>query len=84
METHTIQVDNIFGKELIHGCDSNVYLNLTINQESYKEVSISTCSTYFWNGTTYDQSGIYYDTLTNIYGCDSVVKLSLNVSNYSI
>ena len=44
----------------------------------------STCSTYNWNGTVYDESGIYFDTLTNIYGCDSVVKLSLNVSNFSI
>ena len=59
-------------------------MNLTVNNDSYNEVDISTCSTYNWNGTVYDESGIYFDTLTNIYGCDSVVKLSLNVSNFSI
>ena len=36
---------------------------------------------YFWNGKIYAEAGIYFDTLTSIHGCDSVVTLQLNISN---
>ncbi len=32
------------------------------------------------NGQYYFQSGTYYDTLTNVSGCDSVITLNLNLS----
>jgi hypothetical protein len=35
--------------------------------------------TYTWNGNTYTKPGSYTDTLTNIYGCDSIVTLHLEV-----
>jgi hypothetical protein len=37
---------------------------------------------YTWpvNGQTYTQSGMYYDTLTNAAGCDSVITLDLTLS----
>jgi hypothetical protein len=37
---------------------------------------------YTWpvNGQTYTQSGLYYDTLTNAAGCDSVITLDLTLS----
>ena len=35
--------------------------------------------TYTWNGNTYTKPGTYTDTLTNIYGCDSIVTLHLEV-----
>lgn len=37
---------------------------------------------YTWpvNGQTYSQSGLYYDTLTNAAGCDSVITLDLTLS----
>lgn len=42
------------------------------------------CGSYTWqNGMTYSTSGTYYDTLTNVAGCDSVVTLHLTV-NYSV
>ena len=34
---------------------------------------------YTWNGNTYSKPGSYTDTLTNIYGCDSIVTLHLEV-----
>ena len=30
-----------------------------------------------WRGNTYTESGLYYDSLTNVYGCDSVYQLRL-------
>lgn len=35
---------------------------------------------YTWNGNTYNSSGLYYDTLVNTTGCDSVVALDLHVT----
>ena len=33
---------------------------------------------YVWNGISYASPGVYYDTLTNQFGCDSIVQLTLN------
>ncbi len=43
--------------------------------------SISQCQSYFWstNNTTYTTSGSYSDTLSNTYGCDSIVTLNLTI-----
>jgi hypothetical protein len=43
----------------------------------------SSCGPYTWaqNGQTYNSSGTYYATTTNMLGCDSIVKLVLTVSN---
>ena len=35
---------------------------------------------YTWNGKTYTKPGSYTDTLQNIYGCDSIVTLHLQVN----
>ena len=36
--------------------------------------------TYTWNGKIYTKPGTYTDTLQNIYGCDSVVTLHLEIN----
>jgi hypothetical protein len=33
---------------------------------------------FLWNGNVYTSPGIYTDTLTNSFGCDSVIQLTLN------
>ena len=45
-------------------------------------LSETACSSYTWaeNGETYNTSGIYYDTLTNIEGCDSIITLNLTIN----
>lgn len=35
---------------------------------------------YTWNGNTYTKPGTYTDTLQNIYGCDSIVTLYLEIN----
>ncbi len=67
------------------GCDSVVTLNLTINQPTASTFTVSTCSpTYTWaqNGTVYNASGMYNDTIPNAAGCDSVVTLDLTITPF--
>ena len=64
-------------------CDSLVYtLNLIVLPEvPATEESATICygETYTWNGQAYTVSGDYTATLSNAYGCDSVVMLHLIV-----
>ena len=48
------------------------------NQEYVLYDTICLSETYLWNGKRYSKSGSYTDTLTNIYGCDSIVTLHLH------
>ena len=65
------------------GCDSTAILNLTINSSSSYTVSVSSCDSLHWNGTTYTSSGSYTWTGTNAFGCDSTVLLNLTINNSS-
>jgi hypothetical protein len=67
------------------GCDSTATLNLTINNSeiSSTDTVVTACDSYDWNGITYTSSGTQLFTATNIYGCDSVLKLILTVNNSS-
>ena len=53
---------------------------LPISQPTIQYDTICFGETYIWNGTEYTTSGSYTDTLTTIYGCDSVVTLNLIVN----
>ena len=61
------------------GCDSIVSLNLFIGQPNIDTTYIqSTVLGYYeYNGITYNQSGTYFQTLVNEFGCDSLVQLHL-------
>jgi len=69
----------------ISGCDSTVILNLTVNPTSSINLydTLVTGDTLYMNGHAYTQSGIYYDTLSNIHGCDSVQAIYLYVATTS-
>ena len=64
------------------GCDSVIFLDLTINSSSGAPVNVTTCKSYTWplDGNTYTSSGVYTDTLTNQLGCDSLVSLILTLN----
>lgn len=64
-----------------YGCDSTVVLDLTILRSTSGNESHTACESYTWptNNITYTQSGMYFDTLTNQVGCDSVVSLDLSI-----
>lgn len=40
---------------------------------------VSRCGSYFWNDSTYTQSGLYSVTLTSSGGCDSIAQLDLTI-----
>ena len=44
---------------------------------------ISACDNFTFNNHTYTSSGTYYDTLSNIHGCDSITILKLTIRNSS-
>ena len=65
------------------GCDSIVSLILTVIQDTISVDSVSNCGPYTWlsNNTTYYQSGSYFDTLQNSFGCDSILRLDLQIDH---
>ena len=75
----------------IYGCDSAI---ATLNLSYYPADSITNiydtiCSgdSVLFGGKYYNQTGIYYDTLQTVFGCDSIITLHLMVnptSNTSI
>jgi gliding motility-associated-like protein len=71
-----------------YGCDSVSILDLTVQPVTYGVTLDTICDnqTYIWNGNIYTLAGIYIDTLTNQFGCDSVATLQLTVNSvtYSI
>ena len=47
-------------------------------------ISVHACDTLSWNGILYDTTGVYVQTLANMYGCDSVVVMDLTVAPSSL
>ena len=39
------------------------------------------CGAFEWNGVTYDQPGLYYQTISHPYSCDTIIKLKLDITN---
>ena len=69
------------------GCDSVYRINLHVNEAYAEDISVSICDdeTYNFRGRIIDVSGVYYDSLQTVTGCDSIFKLTLTVNpNYLI
>lgn len=66
-----------------NGCDSTVYTTLIVNEPQIFEQTITICQggSYTPVGTTYNTSGVYYDSLVASNGCDSVVITNLFVES---
>jgi len=67
------------------GCDSIITLNLTVNSSSSSSISPIGCNSYISpsGNYTYISSGIYSDTISNTDGCDSVINISLTITQPS-
>ena len=61
------------------GCTHDTTAIVTFSSPNQASVDTTVCDSYLWNGTIYNQTGVYQDTLTNSVGCDSVVTLNLTV-----
>jgi hypothetical protein len=79
----TYTATGIYADTLVNaaGCDSIDILDLTIYNSTDSTFAVDTCESYTWSvtGMTYTTSGIYADTLPNIFGCDSLVTLDLTL-----
>ena len=67
-------------------CDTIVTLNLNAGLNTSDSISVRLCGAtqvYNFNGNTYSLTGIYFDTLINSVGCDSLVILDLIVGSNS-
>ena len=85
---HEDTYDEIILDDPNGGCPIRHRLNLMFHEEFYSEVTVETCSSYFWpiTGETYTESqqGIT-KTIHNSFGdveCDSTYVLNLSIGNY--
>jgi hypothetical protein len=62
----------------VTGGDSLVTLNLTITPPTQDTLTVNTCDTYTWNGTTYANSGIYVGP--NVNCVTSLLNLTISPS----
>ncbi len=64
----------------VNGCDSTIFLDLTIHPEYDTIFEATTCALDFsWMGQTLTTSGMYVDTLSTLNGCDSIIRLDLEL-----
>jgi hypothetical protein len=66
------------------GGDSIITLNLTVRSTVLSNIYDTICqgSSYSAGGHIYTQAGVYVDSLTGRYGCDSIRALHLTVQQY--
>lgn len=63
-----------------NGCDSTIYLHLTILTEVHgPDTTAEACGSFTWHGTTYNTSGDKEYRTTTAAGCDSIVTLHLTI-----
>ncbi|WP_251621960.1 FISUMP domain-containing protein [Odoribacter lunatus] len=65
----------------IHGCDSTVTLNLHVWPKYFNSQTKDICAgdTFDFRGRKLYKSGVYYDSLKTVHGCDSVFSMTLKV-----
>ena len=63
------------------GCDSTVYLQLSVAPLAQTNLEVTICSgdSYVFNGEGVATPGVYTAMLSTVFGCDSVVMLTLTV-----
>ena len=65
------------------GCDSIITIKLTINQPKSASLKVTSCRQYISPSKKYKwtTSNIYYDTISTIQGCDSLLTIKLTINN---
>ena len=63
------------------GCDSVITLDLTVLDNSWSAIEMTICEgeDAIINGEVIDSAGIYYENLTNVNGCDSLVEYIVEI-----
>jgi gliding motility-associated-like protein len=78
IDTSGVFIDSLYRA---NGCDSIIWLNLTVIKKDSTFISDLACTHLgkVFNNAVLRTSGIYRDTLVNKYGCDSFIFLNLTV-----
>ena len=65
-----------------NGCDSVLTINLIVNPISYTNINPIICEgeDFHVANSTYSISAVYYDTIVNMYNCDSIITTNLTVN----
>ena len=66
----------------VGGCDSVVVLTLQVNKSYLFEETQKSCPDqlpYTWHGRDLTETGVYYDSLRTVAGCDSIYMLDFQV-----
>ena len=63
-----------------NGCSASDQVTVTVLNQSNLVLNEVTCSNFTLNGQIYNQSGTYYQTLTNAVGCDSIITINLTLN----
>ncbi len=83
----SLNISGIYKDTLVNakGCDSFLYLHLTVNDTTRKDSFRTICKnqSIIFNGQNLNISGTYKDTLLNKMGCDSFFYLHLTVNDTS-
>ena len=70
--------------QTIHGCDSVVTLQLTINRSKVTNIDTTVCDVFVWNNQSYETSGNYQQSFTSAQNCDSTVNVHLTVKKSTV
>jgi len=80
---HVWFIDSLYLDTLsnVAGCDSILVIDLSILSSSFTNITDTGCNQYTSPSGlhTWTQSGVFLDTLTNQFGCDSVLSISLTI-----
>ncbi|MBP5496663.1 MAG: gliding motility-associated C-terminal domain-containing protein [Bacteroidales bacterium] len=71
--TQTVTLPNV------HGCDSTSTVHLEVSDTTTVVTAQTACNSYYWYGTVYTESGVYYHPATNPDGCPYTRRLDLTV-----
>jgi len=71
--TQTVTLPNIYG------CDSTTTVHLEVSDTTTAVTAQTACNNYYWYGTVYTESGVYYRPATNSDGCPYTRRLDLTV-----
>jgi len=66
-----------------NSCGQSISSSINISQhENYtNSITVSSCGSYNFNGTTYTQTGNYLYQGNSVWGCDSIINLNLTINN---
>ncbi|MBO6080469.1 MAG: gliding motility-associated C-terminal domain-containing protein, partial [Bacteroidales bacterium] len=78
--THVTDTTYSFSDTTVFGCDSTVYLHVTVNEPTTGDTTAVACESFTWEGETYTVSGDYTTVKTSAAGCDSLVTLHLTIN----